>query len=421
MPFGSPKHSLALALAALALAAHGAPPALSLEQAQQQALARSRALPALDASVSAAHDLATAAGRLPEPVLKAGVDNLPVSGAERWRIGGEPMTMRHIGVMQEFTRGDKRRLRAALYTGGADKARAEKAMTAARIEREVALAWLDLYYAAMQAALVDEQVRQADLEVTATDAAYRAGRVQQAEVYAARNAAAMLRDRASSLESKRASARTMLERWIGPGSAPELAGLPDMDKLRLDPQALPAQLAHHPEILALAAQEDIARTEVRLAAAERSPDWSLEVAFKQRGSGYGNMLAVEVSVPLQWDRGNKQERVLAARMAQAEQAGDEREEALREHIAQTRAMVDEWRSGRERLKRFRDEIVPLAQARSTAALAAYRGMKLSLGEAIAARTGELDVRLQQVALEQETARLWARLNFLYPTSAKEQP
>jgi outer membrane protein TolC len=416
-------HPFKLGIAGLVLAIIGhtgyaAPMALTLTQAQQQALARSRSLPAADAAVSAAQEMAVAAGRLPDPVLSVGVDNLPISGADRFSIGNDSMTMRRIGIMQEFTRSEKRRLRATQYEEEADKARLEKSLTEIQIERDVAFAWLDLYYADREVDVVTEQVRQSELEVTAAEGAYRGGRAQQVDVYMARKAVALLRDQASRAETKRATARTMLMRWLGSDSIPALAEAPDIDHLRLDPEMLENHLVHHPRLAALQAQERIARTEARLADAERSPDWSLQVALQQRGPGYSNMISVGVSVPLQWDRGHRQDRVLAAKMALADAAQDEREEALREHVAEIRTMLGEWESGRARLQRFRDEILPLATARSTAAMAAYRGVKGSLAEVVSARAGELDTRLQQLTLEQETARLWARLNYLYPI--KEQ-
>ncbi|MFX4921872.1 hypothetical protein ABTC28_19130, partial [Acinetobacter baumannii] len=46
---------------------------------------------------------------------------------------------------------------------------------------------------------------------------------------------------------------------------------------------------------------------------------------------------------------------------------------------------------------------------------AYRGGKASLAELLAARRNEIDVRQQALQLQMETARLWAQLNFLFPT------
>jgi outer membrane protein TolC len=405
-----------LALQALGDQAWAASPALSLAQAQQLAVSRSRLLPAQDASIAAARDMAVAAGQLPDPVLKAGIDNLPVSGQDRYHIGSDFMTMRRIGVVQELTRSDKRELRAAQFDRTADKASAEKALITARIERETALAWLDMYYASQMAQATQEQVGQARLELEAAEGAYRGGKGSQANVFGARSAIAAAQDRASEFKRRVVGAQTMLARWVGISGELALAGHPDIDHVRLDPATLDTTLAHHPDIAVLDRQHEIARTDVLLAQANRKPDWTVEVALQQRGQAYSNMVSVGVSIPLQWDRKNRQDRELAAKLALADQVKDERDEMLRAHVAETRVMLDEWQNGRERLARYRREIVPLAADRSAAVFAAYRGGKASLAEVLAARKGELDVRLQALQLEGDTARLWAQLNFLYPTS-----
>jgi outer membrane protein TolC len=389
---------------------------LSLAQAQQLAVSRSRELPAQDAAIAAARESAVAAGQLPDPVLKAGVDNLPVSGPDRYHIGSDFMTMRRVGVMQELTRSDKRALRAAQFDRSADKASAEKTLITARIERETALAWLDLYYASQMARVAQDQVGQAKLELEAAEGAYRGGKGSQADVFAARGAIATAQDRASELNRRVLGAQTMLERWVGINGAIALAGEPDINHVRLDPAALDTTLAHHPDIAVLDRQQEIARTDVLLARANRKPDWTVEAALQQRGQAYSNMVSVEVSIPLQWDRRNRQDRELAAKLALADQAKDERDEMLRAHVAETRVMLDEWQNGRDRLARYRREIGPLAADRTAAVLAAYRGGKAALTEVLAARKNELDVRLQALQLEGDTAKLWAQLNFLYPTN-----
>src|SRR6266850_6045637 len=100
---------------------------LSLPDAQRRAVERSRQLVAQDAAVAASRDMAVVAAQLPDPVLKLGVDNLPVEGSDRFSVTRDFMTMRRIGLMQEMTRGEKRELRAQRYAGEANKAAAEKA------------------------------------------------------------------------------------------------------------------------------------------------------------------------------------------------------------------------------------------------------------------------------------------------------
>lgn len=55
--------------------------------------------------------------------------------------------MHRVGVSQEFTRAEKRNLRARRIDREAEKALAQKDVTGAAIERDTTIAWLDRYYA----------------------------------------------------------------------------------------------------------------------------------------------------------------------------------------------------------------------------------------------------------------------------------
>ena len=138
--------------------------------------------------------------------------------------------------------------------------------------------------------------------------------------------------------------------------------------------------------------------------------------YSQRGPAYSNMISVNVSVPLQWDQRNRQDREVAAKLAMLDQARAEREDMLRAHVAEVRAMMVEWENDRERLARYEREVLPLATERTEVTLAAYRGAKASIVDVLTARRGEVDIRMQALQLEMDTARLWAQLNFLFPDS-----
>jgi outer membrane protein TolC len=129
------------------------------------------------------------------------------------------------------------------------------------------------------------------------------------------------------------------------------------------------------------------------------------------------MVSLGVSLPLQWDQKQRQERELAAKLAMADQAKYELEEMLRAHVAEVRAMVQEWQNGRERVARYQREVIPLANERSRATLTAYQGGKASVGEVLLARRNETEIRLQSLQIEMDTARLWAQLNFFLPDVA----
>ena len=387
---------------------------LTLAEAQRVAVARSRALAAQDAAADAAREMAVAAGQLPDPIATVGVNNLPINGPDAWSLTKDFMTMTSVGVMQEFTREEKREARAERFQREAEKALADKAAGVAAIQRDTALAWLDRYYADAMLAVVAEQSRQARAEVEAAESAYRSGRGGLADVLAVRSALIGLDDRASELRRRAGTARIALARWVGNAADAPLAGIPPIDALRLDPRTLDADVEQHPQLAALAKQEALAAAEVRAAQANKKADWSLSLMYSQRGPSYSNMISVNLSVPLQWDQKNRQDRELAAKLAMLDQARAEREDMLRARTAELHAMIAEWENDRERSGRYERELVPLAAERTQATLAAYRGAKASLTDVLLSRRNEIDVRLQALQLQMDTARLWAQLNFVVP-------
>lgn len=388
---------------------------LTLTDAQRLAVQHSRQLIAQDFSVTAARDMAVAAGQLPDPVLKIGIDNLPVNGAQQFSTTRDFMTMRRVGVMQEITSSDKRELRAESYERAAQKTLAEKNMAATVIERETALAWLERYYAEAMAAVIGEQAEQAKLALQAAKSTYRSGRGSQADIFLARSALVDIDDRASEIQRRIRNAKIMLARWIGDATDLPLANKPATNTIRLDAATLDSTLSHHPQIAVLSRQEEFAETDAKLARANKSSDWNVEFAYLQRGSPYSDMLSIGVSIPLQWNQKNRQDRELSSKLAIVEQAKAERDEALRQHVAETRVMINEWENNTARVARYEQELIPLAVHSTAAMVAAYRGGKSNLADVLAARRNEIDLRLQVLQLQADTDRLWAQLNFLFPS------
>jgi outer membrane protein TolC len=141
----------------------------------------------------------------------------------------------------------------------------------------------------------------------------------------------------------------------------------------------------------------------------------VEFMYSQRGTGYSNMVTLELTVPLEIRRGYRQDRKLAAKLAEASQAKAEREDMLRAHTAEVSTMIEEWDTARERRQRYQSSIVPLSVDRSAAARAAYRGGKATLNDLLLAQRAEIDTRLKALQLEASSARLWAQLTFLNST------
>ena len=77
--------------------------------------------------------------------------------------------------------------------------------------------------------------------------------------------------------------------------------------------------------------------------------------------------------------------------------------------SEVRQVLAEWQAMRTQAARVRDELVPLAERRIEASMAAYRGGGGALAPVLEARRAALDARLAEINLESSAARAWAWL------------
>lgn len=390
---------------------------LTLSEALRTAVGRSQQIVAVDASSAAVSEMAVVAGQLPDPVLKLGVENVPLSGPDRFSLTRDFMTMQRIGVMQELTRSDKRRLRVERQQQDAKRIQAERRQTVAAIQRETALAWIDARYAQEALQLAQHQLREAELQVEGAELAFRTRRGSQADVFAARAAVANLQDKVRLAQRQVETARLTLARWVGsPAAALPVGGTVPWQEA---PAAV-ALLQHLEEIPALAmlsAQVAAAETEVRQAEAERRPDVTVEAMYGRRGPAYPDMFSVGVSIPLPINLGQRQDREVAAKLAALSEARARLQDATLAQEALLRVGLTEWNTGRERMRRLNQDLIPAARGRTEGALVAYSAGSADLASVLAARREELDALMQVLSLEMETARVWAQLNYQVPQEA----
>lgn len=398
-----------------------APEPLSLQQAQQIAAKRSAQLLAQDAAARGARDMAVAAGQLPDPVLKLGIDNLPANGPDRLSLSRDFMTMRRIGLMQELPREAKRKLKSERFERDVERAQAQGQQALAALQQGTALAWLEQHYAQATKALLLQQLEETRLQEQGANIAFREGRGSQADIFAARTAQIELDDRLNQIDRQTKAASLMLVRWIGPDALRPLSGAPAWTSLwgtsRPELALSADQLRQHPRLAASAALVDAAETDVRLAQTNTKSDWTVEAAFQQRGPSFSNMVSIGLSVPLQWDRNNRQNREIAAKLAAVEEARANDEDTQRAYEAEVRGLLNDWQTGKERVLRYNSQMIPVAGQRLAATLTAYRIGKGDLASVLAARREEINTRIQALGLELETARFWAQLNYLKPDNS----
>jgi outer membrane protein TolC len=365
------------------------------------------------AGLEGAQALVTSAGRLPDPEIILGVDNLPINSVDRYSLTRDFMTMRKAGVMQSVPNGAKRRLRGELAAREVDLASAQLLASRFAAAKDAADAWISSATASQSLERLRELRTELGQQTQAGRAALASGRSGVADVFVGETLLARLDDRILALEQELAMRRAELARWIGDDASRDLAALPASRELGAAPQMLIDNVTQHAPLAPLAAGLEVARTEVALSRAEKRPDWSAELSFAKRGPDYSDMVSLEFRVGLPLFARNRQNPAIAAKLAnvRAEEAAQEGE--IRMHRAEIAGTVAQWETGRARLAHFNSQLLPLARDRSRTVLASYRAGRGELRSVAEALRDEIDAQLEYTALEAEVTRAWVYLHLLH--------
>ncbi len=282
------------------------------------------------------------------------------------------------------------------------------------MQRNAVNAWLDRWYAEQAGVLLGHHSHPLELALQAATAAYRSGRGSRAEVLAMELDIQKLHDREDENRAALASATLNLERWVGAAAGRPLSERPPLEVPPGARQLAKGEFEAVPELSAAQRDVALAESEIQVATQARKPDVTVELMYSQRGAAYSNMGSLNVSFPLPWDRGNRQDREISARLAQANDARARLEVVRRNTQAMVGARLAELQRNLDRLRRYDDKTLPLARAQADAALTAYRANTGTLLAVAEANHRAIDTAMDRLLLEAKTARLWADLNYLVP-------
>ncbi len=405
-----PNFQLALAVVAMvsSLGAVAAAPtdagALTFEQALERAVRRSESARSSRAGMAGAAESARAAGQLPDPMLRVGIENLPVTGPDRFSTTRDSQTMKRIGISQEWVSADKRAARtaAAQATVGREEAQLRASLADARLQ--AALAYLDAFYAAEALKLTQLMEHHAHEEFEVARARLASATGSGQEVLGLSSAWAMAEDDSAEIRQQQGAADVALQRWVGEGSG-RLVAVPDIVGL-----SEAAFVDGHPGVLGKEQEVGIARLEAAATATNRRPNWTFEASYGQR-TGYSDMASVSVSIPLPVARGARQDRDTAAKLALLEKAEAELAEARRTAQAEYAALVSTSRVLDQRIDLYRDGVVLPAGQRVEAAAAGYRSNQGTLLTLFEARRAEVEAQRKLLTLKRDFARARAQLAY----------
>jgi cobalt-zinc-cadmium efflux system outer membrane protein len=351
------------------------------------------------------------AGQLPDPELAIGIEDLPVTGPLAYSLNRDEFTMRKVGLQQTFPRQQKRALRSQRAADEVQLTGAERERAVLEVKRQTANAWIGAYVA--EEILRRLRALEADFELQArtTTSGVASNRLTAVDSLAAQAALVQFRDRMRIAQLAVQQARAELARWVPDGADQPLATPPGFKELPLPREQLLTGVHHHASVLAYDAQLDAARTDVALARADKHADWRLELAYSNRARPYSDMVSLEFRVGLPVFASHRQDPVIAARNAQLHRVESEREAELRMHSAEIVRELANWETAQARLETYQHELVPLAEARVRAALAAFESAQTPIRPVLEARAAAVDVQVQALEILGLLGRAWAYLSY----------
>ncbi len=402
---------IALFAVAPSVGAQGAVP-LSLAEAEAIALEAEPGFEAMLASGDALEQRAVAAGALPAPSLRTGINNYPI---ESGGFTTEGMTNAGISYRQEFPPGRTRSLARERYERLSDEMDAAALARARDVRLAVRHAWLDLYFAERAHMLVLASRPFFEELAAITNSLYGVGQKTQQDVMRAELELSRLDERLIGIEQRRADARAALAEWTGAAAArPVAAKLPDWNAVPAL-EKLEAALTDHPSLQALDARLAAEEAAVAVADEGSKPGWAVDVGYAYRdgrlpdGRSRSDFVSVNVTVGLPILRANSVDSELAAALADRRATAARRVQLERRLASRLSGAHARWHDLARRIELFDERLLRHADGYAEAALIAYQNNRADFADVMRGYIDQLEVRIERERLDVERARTYATL------------
>lgn len=368
------------------------------------------AIAAAKARLDAARARIGPAGLRSDPMLMAGIVNVPISPLS---LTAEDMTMKMIGIQQNFPFPGKLSLRRRVAEREAATARAAVDSTRSAVVRRVKESYFELFYLDRALEIVERNQKVLGDFASVTEARYAVGSGTQQDLLKARAEASAQAENASMLlenrRSELASLNALLDRQSDSPVQPELpqsirsaAIQPDASRITFLSNTLGSRVSDSPllpleELQARAAVSSLrlktydalisAQAErVALARKEYMPDFDVSIQYGQRsgfsagmgGTSRSDMISAQVSLPLRIHKGALQGQQVAEARAELAAVGAERQEQVNEVRSEAARLFNELERSRTQLAIYQKAVLPQGRAVLASTIASYRSGKSDL-------------------------------------------
>ena len=355
--------SLALALAPL--------PAITIEQAVQEALQNNPGLLAEKLGIPVAETAVITARLRPNPVVSASSDHLDWLGTGFSDVNGAGPTETALRVDFPWERGHKREYRVDTAGYARKIAEARVADSIRRLRLDVTLACIDVMEAKARLDLANDNLKSLEGVVQLNETRLKGGAIPPIELTRSRVAMLQFRSNVKTAELALTTARIKLQTLLGraPGQDADVS-----DPLKIPiPPATPAldqiqarAIAVRPDIQAARLDQARSQAELRLQLANGKVDYTAGAEYRrQQGvNGTGNSVGFFFSVPLPVFNRNQGE---IARVTSEEVQLQKQIDALQSQVSgEVTGAYREYETARQLIGDIESDLLGLSQeARNT--------------------------------------------------------
>ena len=348
-----------------------------LNRAIAEALRNNPEIQAARSEQEAAKQRIAPAGALDDPMLEAGIVNLPDRSLQ---FGREDMTMKMIGLSQRLPYPGKRGLREGLATKDAEATAYAVQELMNRVARDVKLAYFDLSFVIESARVIENNRRVLEQLSKIAESRYAVGQASQADVLKAQTQLSKMTDELIKLGRERLTLEAELTRLGGSASdrPMPMPGAAELWEGSLRPDMLrDAVLVTRPELQAL--QTKIGRSEkaIELARKDYYPDFDIRFQYGQRdktltGERRENMVSLTVAINLPIWGGVKQGPRVAEAVAMREQASHMYDARRNEMLSQLKQQLASAEQSYRSARLYQQTVLVQARLAVESSLASYR-------------------------------------------------
>lgn len=369
-------------------------------------------LQSLDDAANSSRQAAIAEGQLPDPKIKIGIVNLPITGSDALRFSRDDQTAVNVGISQDIIPLKKREIASKKIEAEADQFHTEQVSTARSIERDVALAWLDVFEAQRKFELYQHIMDEMTAERKVLVSSISSSTSQTSDVLKLDSRLSMTNDKRFMAQRDLRKARADLARWIGSASLRPISSELPVMKNRLNHDAALAEIEKHPLLQNAYQTEKVAQLDVDKAQADTQRNWGWEAGYGKRFADRSDMLSFQVSMDLQLDRANRQDRRTAEKLVLVEKSHKLTEDKKRELLTELENALADAEVAEARENEHLTRLIPNAEALLKIAQAAYTSGKQSLGEVWEARRGLIEIEIDHWAILTDRQRAAVKIGYL---------